>query len=84
MNLNQNQNITKWGGGSKISILFPIGAVPAPPSYGPGYNSVTPELGGRAGGAAAPVALYQEGQGGQRCPLNLKDCLGEIGNCQKC
>ena len=30
----------------------------------------TPELGG-AGGAAAPVALYQEGQGGQRCPFNL-------------
>ena len=25
-----------------------------------------------AGGAAAPVALYQEGQGGQRCPFNLK------------
>ena len=40
----------------------------------------TPEL----GGAAAPVALYQEGQGGQRCPFNLKDCLGEIANCQKC
>jgi hypothetical protein len=39
----------------------------------------TPELGG-AGGAAAPVALYQEGQGGQRCPFNLKDCLGEIAN----
>jgi hypothetical protein len=37
-----------------------------------------------AGGAAAPVALYQEGQGGQRCPFNLKDCLGEIVNCQKC
>jgi hypothetical protein len=30
------------------------------PSWSPG----TPELGG-AGGAAAPVALYQEGQGGQ-------------------
>jgi hypothetical protein len=45
----------------------------------------TPELGGGgAGGAAAPVALYQEGQGGQRCPFNLKDCLGEIANCQKC
>jgi hypothetical protein len=29
----------------------------------------TPELGGGAGGAAAPAALYQEGQGGQRCPL---------------
>ena len=39
---------------------------------------------GGAGGAAAPVALYQEGQGGQRCPFNLKDCLGEIANCQKC
>jgi hypothetical protein len=37
-----------------------------------------------AGGAAAPVALYQEGQGWQRCPFNLKDCLGEIANCQKC
>jgi hypothetical protein len=36
---------------------------------------------GGAGGAAAPVALYQEGQGGQRCPFNLKDCLGEIANC---
>jgi hypothetical protein len=33
---------------------------------------------GRAGGAAAPVALYQEGQGGKRCPFNLKDRLGEI------
>ena len=45
----------------------------------------TPELGGGgAGGAAAPVALYQEGQGGQRCPFNLKDCLGEIANGQKC
>ena len=40
--------------------------------------------GGGAGGAAAPVALYQEGQGGQRCPFNLKDCLGEIANCQIC
>jgi hypothetical protein len=40
--------------------------------------------GGGAGGAAAPVALYQEGQGGPRCPFNLKDCLGEIANCQKC
>jgi hypothetical protein len=39
---------------------------------------------GGAGGATAPVALYQEGQGGQRCPFNLKDCLGEIANCQKC
>jgi hypothetical protein len=37
-----------------------------------------------AGGAAAPVALYHEEQGGQRCPFNLKDCLGEIANCQKC
>jgi hypothetical protein len=46
-----------------------------------------PELGGGgrgAGGAAAPVALYREGQGGQRCPFNLKDCLGKIANCQKC
>jgi hypothetical protein len=34
--------------------------------------------GGGAGGEAAPVALYQEGQGGQRCPFNLKDRLGEI------
>ena len=40
-------------------------------------QSGTPELGG---GAAAPVALYQEGQGGQRCPFNLKDCLGKIAN----
>ena len=24
------------------------------------------------------------GAGGQRCPFNLKDCLGEIANCQKC
>jgi hypothetical protein len=40
--------------------------------------------GGRAGGPAAPVALYQEGQGGQRCPFNLQDCFGEIANCQKC
>jgi hypothetical protein len=40
----------------------------------------TPELGGGAGGAAAPVALYQEGQRGQRCPFNLQDCLGEIAN----
>jgi hypothetical protein len=39
---------------------------------------------GGAGGAAAPVALYREGQGGQRCPFNLKDCLGKIANCQKC
>jgi hypothetical protein len=29
------------------------------------------------------LGLYQEGQGGQRCPFNLKDCLGEIANCQK-
>ena len=42
-------------------------------------SSGTAELGGGgAGGAAAPVALYQEGQGGQRCPFNLKDCIGEI------
>ena len=38
--------------------------------------------GGGAGGAAAAVAIYQEGQG--RCPFNLKDCLDEIANCQKC
>jgi hypothetical protein len=30
---------------------------------------------GGGGGAAAPVALYQEGQGEQRCPFNLMDCL---------
>jgi hypothetical protein len=41
------------------------------------------DQGRRNWGAAAPVALYQEGQGGQRCPFNLKDCLGEIANCQK-
>jgi hypothetical protein len=46
-------------------------------------HSGTPELGGGAGGAAAPVALYQEGQGGQRFPFNLKDCLGEIASFQK-
>ena len=40
--------------------------------------SGTPELGGGAGKAAAPVALYQEGQRGQRCPFNLKDCLSEL------
>ena len=42
----------------------------------------TSELEGRRG--SAPVALCQEGQGGQRCPFNLKDCLREIANCQKC
>jgi hypothetical protein len=31
---------------------------------------------GGAGGAAAPVALYQEGQGGQRCPFNLQGYPG--------
>ena len=41
--------------------------------------------GGRRGRRGSrPVALYQEGQGGPRCPFNLKDCLGEIANCQKC
>ena len=25
---------------------------------------------------------WEEEQGGQRCPFNLKDCLGEIANCQ--
>ena len=39
---------------------------------------------GEAGGAAAPFALYQEGQGVQRSLFNLKDCLGKIANCQKC
>ena len=43
----------------------------------------TPELGGGGRRGSCPVALYQEGQGGQRCPFNLKDCLGEIANCQK-
>jgi hypothetical protein len=48
-------------------------------------KSGMPELGGGAGGAAAPVALYQGGgQGGQRGSFNLKDCLCEIANCQKC
>ena len=28
--------------------------------------------GGGTGGAAAPAAFYQEGQGGQRCPFNFK------------
>ena len=32
----------------------------------------TPELGGGAGGAAAPVALYQEGQGGAKVPFQFK------------
>ena len=31
-------------------------------------QSGTPEL------EDAGTALYQEGQGGQRCPFNLKDC----------
>ena len=53
------------------------------PPLGSSGHTGTPEL-GEAGGAASPVALYQEGQGGQRCPFNLKDCLGEIANCQKC
>ena len=48
------------------------------------FYAGTPELGGGAGGAGALDALYQEGQGGQKCPFNLKDCLGEIANCQKC
>ena len=34
--------------------------------------------GGGQEGQPPPVALYQEGQGGQRCPFNLQDCLGEI------
>ena len=38
-----------------------------------------------AGGAAAPVALHQEEQGGQlKVPFQFKGCLGEIANCQKC
>jgi hypothetical protein len=40
--------------------------------------------GGGVGGETAPVALYQEGQGGQRCPFTLNNCLDEIANCQKC
>ena len=70
-----------------LTLLFYHGpVVQKPVSFKPQVvriHSGMPELGG-AGGAAAPVALYQEGQGGQRCPFNLKDCLGEIANSQKC
>ena len=34
----------------------------------------TPELGG-AGGAAAPLAFCWEGQGGQKCPLSIKNII---------
>jgi hypothetical protein len=37
----------------------------------------TPELGGRRG--SRPCCPLP----GQRCPSNLKDCLGKIANCQK-
>ena len=30
---------------------------------------------GGAGGAAAPLALCWEGQGGQRCPLSIKNII---------
>ena len=33
------------------------------------FSAGTPDKG--AGGATAPLALYQEGQGGQRCPFGL-------------
>ena len=33
-----------------------------------------PELGG-AGGAAAPLAFCWEGQGGQKCPLSIKNII---------
>ena len=35
----------------------------------------TPELGGGAGGAAAPLALCWEGQGGQKCLLSIKNII---------
>jgi hypothetical protein len=38
--------------------------------------------GGRRG--SRPRCPLPGGQGGQRCPFNLQDCLGEIANCQKC
>jgi hypothetical protein len=66
-------SVGECGSFMEIIISFEINSL---------MESGTPELG--AGGAAAPVALYQEGQGGRRCPFNLKDCLGEIANCQKC
>ena len=31
--------------------------------------------GGGAGGAAAPLAFCWEGQGGQKCPLNIKNII---------
>ena len=30
---------------------------------------------GGAGGAAAPLAFYWEGQGGQKCPLSIKNII---------
>jgi hypothetical protein len=35
-------------------------------------------------GQPPPLPFTRMGKGGQRCPFNLKDCLGEIANCQKC
>jgi hypothetical protein len=36
-----------------------------------------------AGGAAAPHCPLPGGARGAKVPFNLKDCLGEIANCQK-
>ena len=36
------------------------------------------------GGGGGQLPFTRRGKGGQRCPFNLKDCLGEIANCQKC
>jgi hypothetical protein len=44
----------------------------------------TPELGE---GQPPPLPFTRRGKGGKGAlswPFNLKDCLGEIANCQKC
>jgi hypothetical protein len=65
--------------GSQMQVRVAINSHPHYPHYllaELNTFSGTPELGG-AGGAAAPVALHQEGKEGKGGPFNIKNCLGK-------
>ena len=70
-----------------IILIIPCnGKRVAVPVDAPIVYHVSPDQGrwNWGGGQPPPLPFSRRGKGGQRCLFNLKNCLGEIENCQKC